>query len=336
MVALLVAASPLVRTAASAENSDALQIYFVDVEGGQATLFVTPGQSLLIDTGWPGDRDAGRIAAVAKLAKIQKIDFVLITHYHQDHVGGLPTLAGKIPIGTFLDHGPLREPGKPMDDDFAAYQKVLSTGRFKHSTLKPGDELSIAGLEVVVVSADGNVLDHALPGAGQPNPYCKATEPQGPDPSENARSLGTVLTFGKLRILDLGDLTWDKEMELMCPNNKLGKIDIYVVSHHGSAESGSPALVDAIAPRVAVMDNGATKGGSAKAWQTIESAPGLETLWQLHYAEKGGKDHNVDEAYIANEGTADEGNYIKIAAHQDGSFTVFNSRNKLVKTYAAR
>ncbi len=260
-----------------AQPSNALQIYFIDVEGGQATLIVTPaGDSLLIDTGWPLERDTQRISAVAKLAKLTKIDYVLITHYHQDHVGGVPALVGAIPVGTFIDHGPLREPGEPMDDDYAAYQKVLATGKYKHIVAQPGETLPIKGVEAVVVSSDGVLIDHPLPGAGQPNPYCKSSASRPADHTENARSAGTVLTFGKVRILDLGDLTWDKEMDLMCPVNKIGKIDVYVVSHHGFEQSGSPALVDAIAPRVAVMDNGANKGGSPSAWQILHAAPGLD------------------------------------------------------------
>ena len=223
-----------------------------------------------------------------------------------------------------------------MDDDFAAYQKVLSTGRFKHSTLKPGDELSMPDSKWWWSARTEMCFDHALPGAGQPNPYCKATSLRARTRVET-RSLGTVLTFGKLRILDLGDLTWDKEMELMCPNNKLGKIDIYVVSRSWVGREWQPRAGRCY--RSTRRGNG-QRSDQRRLGQGMAddrtSAPGLETLWQLHYAEKGGKDHNVDEAYIANEGTADEGNYIKIAAHQDGSFTVFNSRNKLVKTYAAR
>ncbi len=322
------------RMFASAQDTKALQIYFVDVEGGQATLFVTPaGQSLLIDTGWPEERDADRIAAAAKLAGIHKIDYVIITHYHHDHVGGVTLLVQKIPVGTFIDHGPLREPGEPMDEDYAAYQKVLATGKYKHIIAKPGDNLPLRGLDAVVVSSDGVLIDHALPGAGQANEYCKSTASRPDDHTENARSVGTVLTFGKLRILDLGDLTWDKEVPLMCPVNKLGKIDILVVSHHGFEQSGSPALVDAIAPRVAIMDNGAKKGGSPSAWQILHDAPKLQALWQLHYSEEGGKAHNSPDKFIANIGDSDPGNYIKVTAHPDGTFSVYNSRTQSETAY---
>ena len=317
-----------------------LRIYFVDVEGGQATLFVTPeGKSLLIDTGWPGNnnRDAERIASAAKDAGISRIDFVLITHYHDDHVGGAPQLAAKIPVGTFIDHGELRETNNPNAQRVnKAYEELLATGKYKHIVAKPGEVLPITGMQVRVVTADGEVIDRPLPGGGKENPACANAEKPEVDTTENPRSLGTLITFGKLRILDLGDLTADKELPLMCPMNKIGKIDIYIVSHHGSEPSGSAALVHGIAPRVAIMDNGEKKGGSPKAWDVVKSAPGLEDFWQLHYSAEGGNEHNVAPEFIANLQGRDQGNYLKLTAETDGSFGVFNSRTKETKKYAAR
>ncbi len=320
--------------------SQELKVYFVDVEGGQATLFVTPaGQSLLIDTGWDGNngRDADRIVAAAKNAGIQKIDYVLITHFHEDHVGGLSQLVARIPVGTFLDHGDNREPGDaPTVQGFQAYQKLVATGKFQRLTLKPGDTLPVKGIHGTVISSDGALIANSLPGAGQENVSCKESEQRPADKTENLRSLGSLITFGKLRILDLGDLTWDKEMELMCPVNKLGKIDIYIVSHHGWQQSSSPALVHGIAPRVAIMDNGAKKGGTPSTWDIIKSSPHLEDFWQLHFSDEGGAAHNVAPEFIANPDGPDAGNYLELIAKTDGSFDILNSRTGKTKHYPGR
>lgn len=314
-----------------------LQIYFVDVEGGQATLFVTPEhQSLLIDTGWEYNafRDADRIVKAAKLAGIKKIDCVLITHYHQDHVGGVKQLVEKFPVETFIDHGPNREDTPAMNHLYGEYQTAIA-GK-NHIVVKRGDVLPVRGIHAVVVSSDGNLIQQPLEGAGQDNPNCEGVEQKATDPTENARSVGTVLTFGQLRIVDLGDLTWQKELELMCPVNKLGRADILVVSHHGLDLSNSPALVHALAPRVAIFNNGAKKGASPAAWDIVKSSPGLLDIWQLHFADAGGSEHNTQDPFIANVNEADTGYYLKITANEDGSFEIYNPRNKFSKQYPAR
>jgi beta-lactamase superfamily II metal-dependent hydrolase len=324
----------------AADKGD-LQIYFVDVEGGQATLFVTPDKhSLLVDTGWPGNngRDADRIIAATKLAGINRIDYVLLTHYHDDHSGGVPQLVERIPVGTFLDHGENidTKPGGATIKIWDAYQKVLATGKYKRISAKPGDVFPIGNMKATVISSDGNVIDHNLPGGGHKNPHCDVVENKPNDRSENSHSLGILINFGKLKILDLGDLTWEKERLFMCPDNRIGTVDLLVVSHHGFRPSSSHALIDGIQPRVAIMDNAATKGGNIPVLDTIRQSPKLETLWQLHYSEEGGAEHNTAAEYIANPQGPDEGNYIVVKASPKGSFTVFNSGNKQSKSYAAR
>ncbi len=317
-------------------RSKSLQIYAIDVEGGQATLIVTPArQSLLIDTGWPGfdGRDADRIVAAAKTAGIEKLDYVLITHYHRDHVGGVPQLAARISIGTFVDHGPNLQDAEAPRQDYAAYQEVVS--RAHHLVVKPGDEIPMRGLKVIVLTAAGAHITNPLPGAGTVNPNC-GLDPEPPlDPGENARSVGTLIEYGHFRLIDLGDLTRKKELDLFCPKNLIGTVDLFVVSHHGFSESNSKAMVWALHPRVAIMDNGAREGGNPIAWQIIHDSPGLEGLWQLHYAINGGGDHNAPEPLIANpEENPDSGHYIKIDAKPNGTFTVINPRNGFTKTYA--
>ena len=315
-----------------------MEVYFIDVEGGQATLIVSPsGQSMVIDTGWAGfnNRDADRIAAAAAKSGVKQIDYLLITHYHADHVGGVPQLAAKLPVMNFIDHGPNFEAGKKGADDlFNAYTAVRDKGH--HLLVKPGDRVPIKGLDVEILAADGKVLTKALPGAGQPNSYCEGTKRKEEDTTENSHSTGSLIAYGKFRLLDLGDLTWNKEIDLVCPNNRVGKVDVYLTTHHGVNASGSPAIVDAVHPRVAIMNNGASKGANPEAWQIVHDVPGLEGLWQVHTAEGKGS-HNTDADMIANpDSKSDEGHWIKLSAMPTGEFTVTNGRNGFSKTYAVK
>jgi competence protein ComEC len=327
----------MLSSAALVHAAKTLDIYFVDVEGGQATLIVTPGgKSMLVDTGWRGfnGRDADRIVTAAKAAHIKQIDYVVITHYHGDHVGGVPQLADRMKIGTFVDHGPNMEDSKVTKEDYADYEKRLAQAQ--HLVVKPGDTIPLPAINIQVLTANGEHIATPLPGAGQPNPYCDAAKPREVDTSENARSLGTLLTYGNFHFIDLGDLTWNKELELVCPKNLIGTVDVYLTTHHGMDLSGPPAIVAALHPRVAIMNNGPHKGGSPEAWQAVKDSPGLEDLWQLHYAVDGGKEHNVPDTFIANVDEADLGYSIKLSASPDGSFTVRNNRNKFEKAYTAR
>lgn len=324
----------LIPAACLAATGD-LTAFFIDVEGGQATLFTTPaGESILIDTGFPGfeGRDANRIAAVAKEAGVSQIDYLLVTHYHADHVGGVPAIAARLPIRNFVDHGETVEhtpAGQKLYDD---HLKEAAKGH--RLVVKPGDKLPLQGIDWTIVSAAGKLLARPLPGAGKPNPFCDAFKAKDTDPTENAQSTGSVIVYGRFRAADLGDLTWNKEGELMCPANKIGQVDVYIVSHHGQDISGSPALVHALHPKAAIMDNGEKKGGTVEAWDTIHASPGILDIWQLHFSAAGGKEHNTPEKLIANmSSNGDAGNYLKMTAHADGHFEVTNPRTGYSRKY---
>ena len=290
---------------------------------------------MLVDTGYAGfnHRDAERIAAAAKAAGVKKIDYLVITHFHSDHVGGVPQLAEKLTIKNFVDHGSNSETGQAAEVLFGEYSRIRDKGT--HIVAKPGDTLPVKGLDVRFVAGDGNLISSPLAGAGQPNPDCAGYRQPAPDASENSHSLGMVVTYGNFRVVDLGDLSADKEYQLVCPDNKLGTAQLFMTSHHAT-DANSAALVHAVHPQVAIMNNGPRKGGSAKAWQTIHDSPGLEDLWQLHYSIAAEKDHNSADSFLANIDENCAGQWIKVTAGKDGTFTVLNQRNKYEKTYKKR
>jgi competence protein ComEC len=335
-----------------------LDVYFLDTEGGQATLFVSPyGESMLVDTGFPGNqglpaapsgaaatnapqitRDADRITSVLKLANIVVLDYVIITHYHGDHAGNAAELASRIPIRHFIDHGPYTVELQPNRvAAFASYQAVRDKA---HAiTAKPGDRIPVAGLDVRVVSSAGELITRPIegaPGAGAPNPLCRAAKPKDQDPTpENFESVGIVVQYGNFRLLDLGDLTWNQENELVCPSNLIGTFAVFHTTRHGDPHAGAPQLVHAIRARAAVMNNGERKGGDPEYWQVVHEAPGLQDFWQLHRSAAGGSDHNSPEAFLANLNEVDHGHYLKMSARPDGSFTMTNERNGFTQNYLA-
>jgi competence protein ComEC len=315
-----------------------LDIYFIDVEGGAATLVVTPEkESLLMDAGWrrDGDRDAKRIVEVAtKQAGLTKIDYFFTSHFHGDHVGGLPALAALIPIGKFVDHGD--RVGNPGRNDAGQWEAYLKLTEGKRWSVKPGEKLPFRHVSVTIVSSDGQLLP-ASPRA-QANPLCANAVLKDPDPGEDARSVGFLLSMGKFRFLDLGDLSWNKEHELACPQNRVGEIDLYQVTMHGMPMSGAPQQVWSAKPAVAIMNNGPRKGGTPAAYETVRKSPGLLDLWQLHYAMGSDKDHNTDERMIANLTPENEcaGHWLKVSVTRSGTYTVTNSRNEFSKAYKAK
>jgi len=350
---------PASLTVAQTRTANTLNIYVIDVEGGNAVLFAPPsGESVLVDTGNGGDgavRDAGRIMAAVRDAGLQRIDHLIITHYHGDHIGGLSELATHIPIQEFIDHGVNVQPGPNIDPVLRRYAELYA--KAKHTVAKPGDKIAVAGLDWRIVAAAGEVLKTPLAGAGQPNRYCASFKPTDAAKTEDDESVGSFITFGKFRTVVLGDLTLNRQFDLMCPNNRLGTVDLDILARHGNLNSD--LLLHPLHPRVAIMNNGTRKGGQPEAMKVLFTSPGLVDVWQMHFSLLSGQEYTVPGLFIANlvdeppaampvaaftpppqgqpappapqhNGTA---YYFKVSARQDGTFTVTNTRNGFSKTY---
>ena len=344
---------------AVAQARKTLDIYTVDVEGGNAQLFVTPsGESVLIDTGNTGAgavRDADRIMEAVKDAGIKQIDHLIITHFHGDHIGGLSELAKRIPIKEFFDHGPNIQPGPQIDPTMQQYAELY--GKAKHTVVKPGDKIPVAGLDWRIVSAAGEVQKTPFSGSARPNPECANYKLTDIAKTEDDMSVGSLVTFGKFRTVHLGDLTLNRQFELMCPTNRLGTVDLLLIGRHGNVNGDF--LVHAFHPRAGIMNNGTRKGGQPDGMKNLFSSVGLEDVWQIHFSLLGGQEYTVPGMFIANTVDAEQAAipvapeavpaqgqqappapvhngkayYFKTSAQQDGTFTVTNTRNGFSKTY---
>jgi beta-lactamase superfamily II metal-dependent hydrolase len=317
--------------AVTLRGASTLDIYFIDVDGGQSTLLVTPShQSFLIDTGYAGNggRDADRIVAAARTAGLTKIDYLMITHFHGDHAGGVVDLAKRLPIAAFIDHDTILPTDANSKPTFDAYATVRGGGR--HIIAKPGDRLPIEGMDVRVVSSGGVTISAALSGAAQPNPACPPSAPDPGEPSENPRSTGVVVQFGQFRFIDLGDLSGKPLYALFCPANLLGQASVYLVPHHGGNDVVYPATF-AVKPRVAIMNNGERKGGSPESFAALHAVPGIRDVWQLHKS-RADAARNYADANVAN---LDEttGHWIKVSAEDSGAFSVTNGRTQETRKY---
>ena len=336
LATILVALSVLGLNEARAQQSRPLDIYWIDVEGGAATLVVTPsGQSILMDSGWsrPDDRDARRVQAAMQDAGVDRLDFLITSHFHGDHVGGLRALSERVEVGQFIDHGDSveqdREPGRVL---FDSYLDVVSDRR---RSVAPGDRLRVDGVDFSFVAAHRAIRERTS--SMGPNVLCPGADPGQDDQGENAHSVGYLLSLGGFQFLNLGDLTPDMQHQLACPGSVLGPVDILQIPHHGNGVA--PQLVWAITPNVAVMANGPHKGGSPAGYEVVSQSPGLAHIWQLHRSLDTDAAHNTSGPRIANLTEEDdcEGHWIKATVSPDGrSYTVANPRNGISESYAWR
>lgn len=314
----------------------ALDIYWIDVEGGAATLLITPtGQHILVDTGFPGDRDADRIATTLAELGSDRIELCIITHYHVDHVGGVPALAERVTIDAFWDHGDSVEAGNP--DGQQLFSDYLAVADGRRTIVSVGQSYEVGGLQLDVVSAAGQVQTTPLPGASADNPACASAPQMQSGYDENAMSVGFVARFGSFDFLDLGDLTWSYEAQLACPMPIVDPIDLHQISHHGLGLSGAPQLLEAIDPPVAVMNNGPHKGGDAATFDRLFALSDPPDLWQVHRAAGNDDAHNTESDLIANLGEGDDDDAVVLHAHidADGLVTLTNPRTSVTRQYAS-
>jgi competence protein ComEC len=322
---------------APAAAPESLSVYFVDSEGGQSTVFHLPnGQLLLVDSGNPGARDGERLLELIRdELGATKLDYVLTTHFDSDHWGGVPYLAARLEIGQYLDHGDTVFGGQSAP---LAYLQLANAGARR--VLSAGDVLRLGGVTLDVVSASGALIESPLSGAGQTNAFCAgAMAALANDPmDENVNSVGFVLRYGDFELLDLGDLLWFEEHQLACPTQRIGRVDLYLTTHHGLTRSGAPQLVRAIEPLAAIMNNGPRKGGGGSTWNTLALAPGAADVWQVHRAVTAPDTQNAPPDQIANlmEGQADAAEYLKIVIDSSGQFTISNPRTGFSKVYQSR
>ncbi|HZY83230.1 MAG TPA: MBL fold metallo-hydrolase [Gemmataceae bacterium] len=331
---------PLAATAA--EQGRGLAVYFVDTEGGAATLIVTPaGESVLIDCGNPGPRDAERIHRAAKLAGIEAIDHLVITHWHSDHYGGVGRLTQLLSVRHFYDRGipdTLAEDPRNFPTLIRAY-KTATAG--KSRTLRPGDEIKLKATEgapalrLLCLCGGGAVLPDK-PGAPE-NPIAKEHKPQPVDTSDNAKSLGFLLRYGDFRFLDLGDLTWNVEYKLVHPTDKVGPVDVFQSTHHGLDISNNTVLLKTVRPRVVVFNNGARKGCDPSVTAALRRIPDVRAIYQMHRNLKVGPQENTEAAFIANAAEKCQGELIRLAVAPDSkSYTVAVGKEGKPRRYPTR
>lgn len=340
--AFFIWAQGLVPTAAFGGSGDGhFDIYWIDTEGGAATLMVTPaGESILVDTGNPGRRDPNRIVHVAtQIAKLRKIDHLITTHYHTDHFGGAATLATLLPIGTVYDNGKFVD----MPNDPGAEYFALPCDR--KVVINPGDSLELKQREDapnVAIRCLGTRQEFVEPSGNNPTneSNCASCKPKDRDGSDNANSVVVLVSFGDFRFFDAGDLTWNQEMRLVCPNDLVGPVDVYQVTHHGLDASNNPVVLETIQPRVAIMNNGDKKGCLPEVFANLKATHSIEAIFQVHKnLRPDGSVNNVDDDHIANHEAGDlcKGHHIELSVAADSSmYTVSIPSRATTQSFTTR
>ena len=354
---LLAAACGLLLAArASAGLADhTLDIYWNDVEGGGATLIVTPtGESVLIDSGNPGGRDSGRIAKTAlEVAQLKKIDYYITTHFHTDHIGGIAEVAAQIPIGQVYERAiPERDPDGGNASADARWQIFSRPYRtFKadaRNPLKAGTVIPLkapAGpgalpLTLRCVAADQKFID--APAHTPPNPLASELVKHELVPTDNDNSAAFVLDFGPFRFWDGGDITWNFEAQVVTPVNRVGQVDVYQVDHHGLSFSNNPVLIHSLAPTVSVMNNGSGKGTEKSTTDALKSSPGIQAMYQVHKDLRPTQaPNNTADEFIANlvstRAATATGNIIKLSVAPDGkTYTITIPSTGAKRTFDTR
>jgi len=327
---------------ANEENRGTLDIYFLDMAGGGSTLIVTPfGESVLIDTGSlePKHRDADRIHKACRYADLKHIDYLITTHFDSDHYGGILELTGRIPVKCFMDKGALppghQQAGRSFKTLYPLYQQAT---KGNVTPIRAGDDVplkndpsgKIPPIKLHCVASEKQIEGFD----GDIDAPVEGCTMKKADEDDNARSIALVLSYGRFKFFAGGDITWNVEHHLAHPVNRIGKTDLYQITHHGLDQSNNPLLLKALSPTVCVAMNGPRKGIQPNAFRALKSLPNVKAIYQIHYNTIYGDEGNTAEEFIANKKYPENGELIKVSVDpEEGNFTVSIGVNGPIRTF---